>query len=368
MERSLSVALLSPCFWPEVRRGGERFTRELATGLLARGHRPFLITSHPGRAQRSVEDGLPIVRLPRPPHGPLLRRMFEPYVTHVPLSYGALRRREADLAHAVYPTDALAAGRWSRRTGRPAVLSYLGIPTLHWLRERRRLQVLRAALRSCSVVVALSRAAAAEFERNLGYSAPVIQPAVDIAAFRPAAARATRPTIICSAAVEEPRKNVALLVQAFAHVRRERPDARLVLSRPRRPAAAQAAGVPLEAPGVDWAELDDRAELARAYGEAWVCALPSFDEAFGLVLAEAMACGTPGVGYNDGALPEVIDRPGVGITFDRLDASSLGDALLDGLELSQQPGTAAACRTRAEELSADRFTERYLALYRQLGA
>ena len=42
------IALLSPCFWPEVRRGGERFTRELADGLLARGHHPELITSHPG--------------------------------------------------------------------------------------------------------------------------------------------------------------------------------------------------------------------------------------------------------------------------------------------------------------------------------
>ena len=32
------VALLNPVFWPEVRRGSERFARELADGLLARGH------------------------------------------------------------------------------------------------------------------------------------------------------------------------------------------------------------------------------------------------------------------------------------------------------------------------------------------
>jgi hypothetical protein len=42
----VKVALLSPVFWPEVRRGGERFVRDLADGLLERGHAPRLITSH----------------------------------------------------------------------------------------------------------------------------------------------------------------------------------------------------------------------------------------------------------------------------------------------------------------------------------
>jgi glycosyltransferase involved in cell wall biosynthesis len=42
--------------------------------------------------------------------------------------------------------------------------------------------------------------------------------------------------------------------------------------------------------------------------------------------------------------------------------------LLEAMELSQRPETAAACRARAEELSIDRCAESYLDLYRQVGA
>lgn len=365
--QSLRVALLSPCFWPEVRRGGERLVRDLADGLIARGQSPRLITSHPGLPSRSVEDGLPILRLPRPPHGPLLRRMYEPYVTHVPLSYAALRVGRYDVAHAVYPTDAIAAARWGRHARRPAVLTYLGIPEIGWLGERRRKRVLEAAIRNCDAVVALSARAASEFQRSLGYDAPIIAPGVDLRAFRPAGERAPAPTVLCTAAAEEPRKHVALLVRAFELIRRERPAARLILSRPRTLDAARRAGVPLDAPGVAWTDLDRHEALVRAYGEAWVTVLPSSSEAFGLVLVESLACGTPVVGYDDGGAAEIVDRPEIGRLFDRLEPPALARAVLEALELSDRAGTAAACRERAESFSAERSADLYLQLYRALG-
>jgi glycosyltransferase involved in cell wall biosynthesis len=328
-----------------------------------------LITSSPGAPSRTVEDGLPILRLPRPPQARLVRRRYEPYLTHVPLSYAALRLGSYDVAHAVYPADALAAARWRERTGKPALLSYMGIPNRWGLRERRkRLEVLLGALRGCDAVVALSNHAAEAFRYWLGYEAPVIPPAVDTHAFQPATARAEQPTIVCSASAEEPRKHVAQLVDAFKLVARERPGARLVLSRPRNLEDAVRAGVEVDAPGVEWADLDDRAALARAYGEAWVSVLPSKEEAFGLVLVEAMACGTPVVGYAHGAIPEVIDRPEVGRLFDAVEPRAIADALLEALELGASAETVTHCRARAEEFSTDRCTERYLALYRELGA
>ena len=366
-DRSLRVALLSPCSWPEVRRGAERFTRELADGLLTRGHRPTLITSHPGLPSRRIEDGLPVLRVPRPPQGRLLRRHYEPYLTHVPLSYLALSHGAYDLAHATYPADAVAGARWKRRTGRPLVLSYMGVPDRTGLREYRwRLELLLRALSRCDAVVALSRYAGEAFRHWLGYEARVIPPGVDVHTFRPLADRTSFPSIICSAAPEVPRKHVDLLVRALALVRRTHPDAQLILSRPRRLDAVERAGVDVHAAGVVWQNLDDRAVLARAYAQAWVSALPARDEAFGLVLAEALACGTPVVGYDHGAIPEVVDRAGIGRLFERLDPECLAEALLGALELSRQDGTSARCRARAEELSTDRCTERYLELYADL--
>ena len=363
----MDIALLSPCFWPEVRRGAERFTRELADGLLARGHRPSMITSHPGPPSRTVEDCLPITRVPRPPQGRLLRRHYEPYLTHVPLSYMVLRRGTHDLAHAVHPPDALAAARWRRRTGRPALLSYMGVPDRQGLCERRRhLDLVLRAIDGCDAVVALSEYAAAAFRYWLGYDAPVIAPGVDLEAFVPSPGRAERPTIICSAAPEVPRKQVALLVEAFKILREELPEARLVLSRPSDPATAQRMAAQLESPNLEWADLDDRARLARAYGEAWVAALPARDEAFGLVLAEALACGTPVVGYDHAAIPEVIDRPGIGGLFDSPEPEALASALNGAIELSQDRETPERCRARAKELSTDRCTERYVALYERV--
>jgi glycosyltransferase involved in cell wall biosynthesis len=357
-------ALLNPVFWPEVRRGSERVVRDLADGLLDRGHEPRLITSHRGLRSSTVEDGLRIVRTPRLPEGRLRRRGYEDHLTHIPFTARELRGGDDDLAHGFHPTDAAVAARWSRRTGRPAVFSFMGLAHRAGLANRRRRAELTVeAARGCQAVVALSRTAAAAFERWVGVGARVIHPGVDLAAFAPGGDRHPLPTIICAADIADPRKGVAQLVGAFERVRRDRPDARLVLNRPRDPAIATALA---NGESVEFADLDDREELAAAYRAAWVSALPSHSEAFGLVLVEALACGTPVVGGIQGSFAEIVDSAAIGAMADPTDEQALARALLHAFDLAGDPETPAVCRARAEQFSVERMVQAYEGLYREL--
>jgi glycosyltransferase involved in cell wall biosynthesis len=126
-------------------------------------------------------------------------------------------------------------------------------------------------------------------------------------------------------------------------------------------------GPEIDEPFVELRDLDDRAALAAVYREAWVSALPSVNEAFGLVLAEALACGTPVVAADSGGMPEVLGgRDDVGATFAGDSADALADALRRALALHEDSATPARCREQAERFSTDRTTGAYVALYAEL--
>ncbi len=355
----MRVALLNPVFWPEVRRGSERVARELADGLLDRGHEVRLITSHPRDVGIRVEDGLEVQRVWRPPiEARLRRRLHEEHLAHLPLATRALRRYAPDVADALYATDAVAA---IRSGAAPVVFSYMGIPHRRSLANRRgRKELVVRACAEADAVVALSQVAAEGFERWLGVTPHVITPGVDLVAFSPDPAdRAHVPTILCAADHAQPRKRVGLLVEAFGLLRQEIPEARLILS-----VAAWGPSRWVDTPGVEERVLDDRAALAAANREAWVHALPSVGEAFGLVLAEALACGTPVVGAN----AEVVGEAATGALYPMEEESPavLAEALRTTLSLAAGPDTAAACRTHAERFSAEATTSAYLELYRSI--
>jgi glycosyltransferase involved in cell wall biosynthesis len=343
--------------------------RELANGLIARGHRPRLITAHPGPRSETIEDGLPITRNRRPPDGWLPLPGHEDFLTQVPFSYRGLMRGDDDLAHAVFATEALAAVRWARRRGRPAVYTHLGIPDDSDLDERRwRRWLVERAVRGCSAFTVLSQAAARAARESLGVEPRVIFPGVDLESFQPGPPRFQQPTIICAAGIDQPRKRVGLLVEAFRLLRRRRPDARLLLSRPTglerlRPTGGPAQGVG-QGDGVEY--FDEFADLPNLYARSWVSVLPAEDEAFGLVLAEALACGTPVVGSALGGIPEVIDRPHIGRVVPSLEPGELATGILETLDMAKEPGTRQVCRERAGEFSTERATAAYEALYTEL--
>lgn len=100
-------------------------------------------------------------------------------------------------------------------------------------------------------------------------------------------------------------------------------------------------------------------DLARHLGRARVAIVsPRWEEPFGLVVAEAPACGTPVAAFRRGALPDILDET-CGRLAEPDDALSLAEAIRGAVGLSRR-----ACRDRAEALyDAEAMFERYFEIY-----
>src|SRR5829696_313094 len=329
----MRIALLNPTYWPEVRRGTERLVHDLGLALARAGHEVTVLTSHRGRPSVAVEDGVRVIRSPRGPSGRLANRGFEHHLLNGPLQAATLLAGRYEVVHAFQLADAWAAVHVQRLLGGPPVVfSFHGTPTQRSLRSRRyRVPMLRCVLRWAAATTVLSEAAADAFRRHLGAEPDVLPGAVFVDDFAVDEARAPAPTVICAASLADPRKRGELLLRAFAGLRERRPDARLILGGGGDPFAAGSEPVPTA--GVERIATDRTEELARAYASAWASVLPSVDEAFGLVLVESLAAGTPTVAARSGACPEVLAGDAPGVLFESDDAAALVEALDEALEL-----------------------------------
>lgn len=82
--------------------------------------------------------------------------------------------------------------------------------------------------------------------------------------------------------------------------------------------------------------LQDQKSLNALIGGASVCIVsPCWQEPFGLVVAEALSCGTPVAGFKMGALPEIIAE-GTGILVDYPKVNDLARAIKDAMKLDRK--------------------------------
>lgn len=183
----------------------------------------------------------------------------------------------------------------------------------------------RGVLRGAARVYATSPASRADVARAAGVpeqSVGLLPIPVDLGGFAPAPddtwrELAARPVLVFVGRADDPRKNVPMLLEAFATIRRRFPRAVLrLVGRP--PAGRAPDGV--EAVG----EVDDVAsELRRAA----VFVLPSRQEGFGIVAAEAMAAGLPVVTTPSGGPEDLVRRSGAGEIAAAHTAGALAAAL-----------------------------------------
>jgi glycosyltransferase involved in cell wall biosynthesis len=118
-----------------------------------------------------------------------------------------------------------------------------------------------------------------------------------------------------------PHKNHERLFEAFALVRRERPELRLVLT-----GGGDFSAVPN---GVEARGHVPRSEVVSLMQRASALVFPSLYEGFGLPPLEAMACGCPVASSNAGSLPEVVGD--AARLFDPTDPAAIVTAVDDVL-------------------------------------
>lgn len=295
----MKVLIYSPAFLPQV-GGLEIQVAGSAAGLARRGFEVVVVTTTPAEGP----DELPYRVVRRPGPGELLRWV-----------------RWCDL---FYQANVSLRGLWPLLLARrPWVVSHHS-----WYRQptgevawRDRLK--RRLLRRAAASIAVSQAMAAD----LDVPSAVIPNAYRDDLFRrlPETPR-DRDLIFVGRLVSD--KGVDVLLDALARLAAEGLTPRLAIvgEGPERPRiAAQAARLGL-ADRVDLLGTRTGEELARLLNEHRILVVPSrYEEPFGIVALEGIACGCVVVGSAGGGLPEAIGP--CGLTFPNGDAAALAGVL-----------------------------------------
>lgn len=382
--------MLASVRYPPAPGGAETHVAALAEGLVARGHvvtvhTSDLFTEYPFARQELPADvnGVRIVR-----HR--ARRLANAW-TIMPSMPAALRKDAADAdiihAHSYGYYHTIVAARSAQQLSKPLVFT----PHFHppWSMEggvARR--VLRAGfdptlgqyvVSRADRLIGVSSGEIAVMQRHLrldpsrvriipnGFFAERFDPTPPAGRFLSAFGIRDDEPIVLFAGRLASNKGLQHLVPAFEQIRAKHPRARLVLAgqdqgwRAKLEASAKA-------PILFTGHLDD-ATYRSALAAAQVLVLPSEWEAFGIVLAEAMACGTPCIATRVGGAPDVVQDGISGRLVEYGDVAALARAMDDLLSddaLRARMGAAGRARAFAE-FSWNAVVDRTLALYDELG-
>jgi glycosyltransferase involved in cell wall biosynthesis len=389
MNRRRRVVLTTETFHPEM-GGGETQARTVADALTARGYAVTLVTrrSRPDLPQQETVDRLEVIRVS--PVGPGRWKKWGLLLGAFPALLRAARGADAVLVSGfrILGTPALLAARWRRvpcllkgdsRGEMSGEFFRAGVARLGFtprsLPVRLFVGLRNRFLRKAARFVALSEEMATEFLAN-GVppgNVVIIPNGVDLERFRPADAeerRALRHRLGWSdglVAVYTGRlvtyKGLPLLLRVWESLHRERGSATLVL--------VGAAGADMHACEDElrtFVREHDLEESVRFTGTvpdvsgylraADLFVFPTLDEAFGLSLVEAMACGLPVVSTAVGGIRDFLLDGVNGIEVAPNDDDALRAAIL---RLIASAGDRERLGRAARDTTAMRFSHQAVA-------
>lgn len=195
-------------------------------------------------------------------------------------------------------------------------------------RDRRYLRRDYAGMRAASAVIAVSEATRRDLIDRLGLRPDrvfVAHEGLDHSLFQPVRRRLVDGPYLLFVGSEHPRKNLVVLLRAFARLKTDRRWQRLRLVKV---GAAGSGEAPFREPTlaalrelgladqVTFTEEVPDADLPAYYSGAECLVLPSRAEGFGFPPLEAMACGCPVIVSTAGALPEIVGDAGLQVPPD----------------------------------------------------
>ena len=330
---SLKIALVSDWYFPKL-GGVAVHMHDLALYLRKRGHEVDIITNDrvTGKEAELRDNGIGLVKVPGYTFGSVGINMtvfsrnasrLIPYVQDYDVVHGQ---------HAFTPL-ALKAVSAGRKAGKATLLTthsinYENSSAIRAL-ARITFPYFRYYLGNPHRIIAVSRASKDFIRRFTRVPIEVIQNGVNVDFFDiPLSKEEAKDRlglgerVILYVGRIEPRKGVSTLINAMRHV-----DGTLLI-------AGQGSMLPLLkerarllgiSKKVRFLGRVEYSELPLYYRASDVFVLPSLSEAFGIVLLEAMASGTPVIGTSVGGIPEIID--GCGIIVPPGNAKKLAEAI-----------------------------------------
>jgi len=213
------------------------------------------------------------------------------------------------------------------------------VATWHSSMDRSRMmltlsKLAQTAMEKVSARIAVSEAARATLIKHVDGDAVVIPNGVNTAAFTNAKPMFGWPganqSIVFLGRGDEPRKGLAVLVEAYPEIRRNHPHIRLLIAGPGEPAETLESLSPADRASVTVLGMVAPQDKASVLASGTIYVAPNTGgESFGIVLLEAMATGTPVVASDLEAFSRVLDNGRAGITFKNEDSTDLAKVVTE---------------------------------------
>lgn len=364
------------------------FIWEAARAVAQQGHQVRVIAQHwPNCPTHEWMEEIEVIR-PRywwPESGEILRReggglpviwqkswlacwQMIPFILVHTLAV-ARYARDCDVIHAQWTLSAGAA--WLSRIihRRPIVATLHGSDIFQAAQGWLGTWLTRQVLQRCDRIIAVSEALA-KAASKIGIPASriiVIPDGIDLNQFTPSENQ-REPLIVFVGSLIK-RKGVIYLIEAMSHITSACPTVRLIIigDGPERPALEQAAATACLTRRVTFVGQQPSQQVRQWLQAAQVFVLPSVEEGLGVVLLEALACGTPIVASQVGGIPEVVTS-NVGLLVPPANSTLLAESITQLLSDTQRwLAMSQNARRRAEELyDWQQIAVRFVSIYREI--